>query len=223
MTKPADPIAGLRMPLSEAMETQRSIRRLSPDPVDDEIILRLIELGTKAPTGSNFQNWEFVVIKDQTLKARIGTLYEQAWKIYGRAGRALRKGDEAAARSMAAVEWQIEHFEEVPILIVACLRGSRAPFLPVPPVVAATYYGSIFPSIQNILLGARAMGLGAGIVTLPLWSTTRIRRLLKMPIAVLPCAILPVGWPIGRYGPTHRRPPGEITHLDTYGNMPWKT
>lgn len=219
----SEALEGLQMPLSEAMETQRSIRRLSADPVDDEIILRLIELGTKAPTGSNFQNWEFVVVKDSELKTRIGNLYQQAWKVYGRAGRALRKGDDSAARIMAAVEWQIEHFGEVPVLIVACLKGSRVPFVPVPPVAAATYYGSIFPSIQNILLGARAVGLGAGIVTLPLWSTTRIRKLLDMPITVLPCAILPVGWPLGRYGPTTRRPPGEVTHLDKYGNMPWKT
>lgn len=214
---------GLTMPLAEAMETQRSIRRLSSDPVDDEIILRLIELGTKAPTGSNFQNWEFIVVKDPRTKAKLGRLYERAWSVYGRAGRALRKGDESAERNMAAVEWQIEHFAEVPVLLVACLRGSRAPFAPVPPVVASTYYGSIYPSIQNILLGARAVGLGAGIVTLPLWSTTRVRNILKIPFKVMPCAILPIGWPIGRYGPTKRRAPGEVAHLDKYGNKPWKT
>ena len=51
-----------RMPLSEAMDTQRAIRRLKTDPVDDEVILQLIELALRAPTGSNAQRWEFIVV-----------------------------------------------------------------------------------------------------------------------------------------------------------------
>ncbi len=58
----------LRMPLEEAMETQRAIRRLRPDPVDDELLRRLIELALKAPTGSNAQNWEFIVVRDAAVK-----------------------------------------------------------------------------------------------------------------------------------------------------------
>ncbi len=128
-TEPAEPptiataLARLEMPLVDAMETQRSIRRLLPDPVDDRLVLRLLELATKAPTGSNSQNWEFVIVKDVKTKARLQRRYRQAWRFYGRAGRILRKGDEAAQRSMRAVEWQIEHFTEIPVLIVACLRG----------------------------------------------------------------------------------------------------
>ena len=60
----------LNMPLEEAMRTQRAIRRFRPDPVDDELVLHLIELALKAPTGGNAQNWEFVVVKDPTVKAR---------------------------------------------------------------------------------------------------------------------------------------------------------
>ena len=58
------------MPLDEAMRTQRAIRRLKPDPVDDALVLRLIELALKAPTGSNAQNWEFIVVKDRAVKAQ---------------------------------------------------------------------------------------------------------------------------------------------------------
>ena len=71
------------MPLREAMETQRAIRRLAPDPVDDALVLRLIELALKAPTGSNAQNWEFVVVKDPAVKARLARRNRQAWRIYG--------------------------------------------------------------------------------------------------------------------------------------------
>ena len=67
----ADVEGGLDMPLREAMVTQRAVRRLLPDPVDDAIVLRCIELALKAPTGSNGQNWEFVVVKDREVKERL--------------------------------------------------------------------------------------------------------------------------------------------------------
>lgn len=210
----------LKMPLAEAMTTQRAIRRLLPDPVDDEIIVRLVELAQKAPTGSNAQNWEFIVVKEREAKARIGRIYTQAWKVYGGIGRRLRS-DEQTVRNMAAVEHQIENFADVPVVIVACLRGWRIPAMPQPGVWDATYYGSIFPSIQNLLLAARAVGLGAGIVTLPLWNTPGLRRILGIPRSVRPVCIVPIGWPVGRYGPTRRRPAGEIIHVDKYGNRPW--
>jgi nitroreductase len=74
------------MPLEEAMETQRSIRRLKPDPVDDALVLRLIELGLKAPTGGNAQGWESVV-KDREVKERLARLNRQAFRVYGGIGR----------------------------------------------------------------------------------------------------------------------------------------
>ena len=66
---------GLDMPLQEAMETQRAIRRLKPDPVDDEVLLRCIGLALKAPTGSNAQNWEWIVVRDREVKAKLAGLY----------------------------------------------------------------------------------------------------------------------------------------------------
>src|SRR2546425_10311058 len=78
--------AGLDMPLREAMLSQRAVRRVLPDPVDDEIVLRCIELALKAPTGGNGQNWEFVVVKDRAVKEKLGAQYRRAWKLYGGAG-----------------------------------------------------------------------------------------------------------------------------------------
>jgi nitroreductase len=120
-----------------------------------------------------------------------------------------------------AVQWQVDHLEEIPVLVVACLRGGRLPFVPLPPVGESSYYGSIYPSVQNLLLAARAMGLGAALITLPLWSTTAVRRQLGLPLTVTPCAVVPLGWPRGRYGPTTRKPVGQVVHLDRYGNRPW--
>jgi nitroreductase len=214
--------AGLAMPLVEAMTTQRAVRRVLPDPVDDEVVLRCIELALKAPTGSNGQNWEFVVVRDDEVKAALADRYRQAWRVYGGAGRWAARGDETMSKILRAVEWQVEHFEEIPVLVVACLRGSRVPLVPTPPVAVASYYGSIFPSVQNLLLAARAMGLGASLITLPLWSTTSARRILGLPVSVQPACVVPLGWPRGRYGPTTRRPVGDVVHLDRFGNQPFR-
>ncbi len=210
------------MPLREAMESQRAIRRLLPDPVDDALVLRCIELALKAPTGSNAQSWEFVVVKDPVVKQRLARQYKRVWRLYGAVGRrvASRRRDEGrTSRTLRAVEWQVDHFEELPVLVVACLHGPRPPF---PPVAASSYYGSVYPSVQNLLLAARAVGLGAALVTLPLWSTVAARRILGLPRGTTPCCIIPLGWPRGHYGPTSRKPVGDVTHLDRYGNRPWR-
>src|SRR6188768_567621 len=79
------------MSLEEAMSTQRAIRRLKPDPVDDALVLKVVELALKAPSGSNQQNWEFVVVKDREVKARLGNLNRGAWNLYGGLGRRMYK------------------------------------------------------------------------------------------------------------------------------------
>jgi nitroreductase len=195
---------GFSMPLEEAMRTQRAIRRLKTDPVDDALVLRLIELAQKAPTGSNAQNWEFIV----------------AWRLYGGIGRWMARNDPKMLRIIDAVAWQAAHFADIPVIVIACLRGPRLPF---PPIIATSYYGSIYPSVQNLLLAARAAGLGAALITMPLWSTWLARRALGLPWSVAPCAVIPLGWPKGKYGPTTRRPVGEVVHLDRFGNQPFRS
>ena len=106
--------------------------------------------------------------------------------------------------------------------MVACLRVAGPPLVPVPPVATSSFYGSIYPSVQNLLLAARAMGLGASLVTLPLVSTTAARRALGLPLSVTPACVVPLGWPTGRYGPTTRKPVGEGVQLDRYGEQPWR-
>jgi nitroreductase len=211
--------ARLTMPLAEAMRTQRAIRRLLPDPVDDDVLLRCIELATRAPTGSNQQQWEFVVVRDAEVKHQLARLNRQAFAV-GRRLEARRQRDPAAQRRLAAVRWQADHFEEVPVVVVVCLHG-RSPLLG-PPILAASWYGSAFPAAQNLLLAARAVGLGAALTTMPVWSVALARRTLGLPRTVTPVAAVPLGWPRGSYGPTTRRPVGEVVHLDRYGNRPFR-
>jgi nitroreductase len=149
------------------------------------------------------------------VKHQLARLNRQAWSLYRRFARTRARGDLSQARILAAVQWQADHFEDAPVIIVACLHGRRFPGA----MAASAYFGSAFPAIQNLLLGARALGLGAALTTLPLWSTTLARRTLSLPRHVTPCAVIPLGWPTGGgYGPTTRRPVEEVTHLDRYGN-----
>jgi nitroreductase len=210
--------ARLAMPLAEAMRTQRAIRRLLPDPVDDDVVLRCIELATRAPTGSNKQQWEFIVVRDAEVKHQLARLNRQALSV-GRRLEAKQSRDPASQRRLAAVRWQADHFEEVPVVVVVCLHG-RSPVLG-PPILAASWYGSAFPAAQNLLLAARAVGLGGALTTMPIWSVALARRTLGLPRTITPVAAVPLGWPQGHYGPTTRRPVGEVVHLDRFGNRPF--
>jgi len=221
-TRPRD--LKLRMPLEEAMRTQRAIRRLKPDPVDNDLLLHLIELATKAPAGGGRQYAEFIIVRDPTVKAGLARLNRLAWTGYGSIWRWFARDDAKTLRDMQAVDYLVEHYEEVSVIVVACVRwnaygpivsGVRLPF---PPFMASIYYGSIFPAVQNFLLAARAAGLGACLTVMPLWSTFLARRLLRMPIWSSPVAVIPVGWPVGRYGPTTRPPVSAYVHYDRYGN-----
>src|SRR2546425_11148656 len=123
---PAATAPAFAMPLEEAMRTQRAIRRLKPDPVDDALVLRLIELALKAPTGSNAQNWEFVMVKDRAVKERLGALNRGAFRIYGGLGRWLARNDPRMLRIIQAVQGQGGHIPPIPGGNGARLRGVRA-------------------------------------------------------------------------------------------------
>src|SRR5919109_3754347 len=111
-THPSSPdfltLPPLTMPLEEAIRTQRALRRLKPDPLDDALVLRLVELALKAPTGRNAQNWAFVLVKDRAVKARLARLYRLAWGLYGRLGRRLTATDSKMQRQLGAVQWPVE-------------------------------------------------------------------------------------------------------------------
>jgi nitroreductase len=203
------------MPLDQAMETQRAIRRLKPDPVDDEIVLRLIEYALKAPTGSNGQNWEFIIVKDPKVKKELARINRQVWRLYGRVGLRRTQNDPKRRKIIKAVLWQADHFEEAPVILVACLKGWYIPFMH---LSATTYFGSIYPAIQNLLLAARAINLGAALTTIPIWTLIAARKALGLPWKITPCAVIPLGWPMGHYGPTTRKAVHEVVSFNHYGN-----
>src|SRR4030067_1862069 len=112
------------MPLGGAIGPQRTIRRLKTEPVDDEVVLRLIDLALRAPTASNAQRWEFIVVRDPKIKRALARLNRQLWRLYARIGRWATRHDAKRQRMLSAVPWHADHFQEAPVLVVARLKGT---------------------------------------------------------------------------------------------------
>ena len=219
---PAEALARLDMPLEEAMRTQRAVRRLHLEPVSHEVLLPLLELSLKAPTSSNTQDWHYVVVEDPEQKARLAKLYRRLYDRFNPIVERQAKGDERELRNMAPGQWQAEHFAELPVFVIPCYRrGLKHRPVGHPQISVASFYGSVYPAVQNLLLACRAVGLGASLQTLPIWWVPSARKILGLPRSINPVCIIPIGWAKGRYGPTTRRPIGEVVHLDRFGNQPF--
>jgi nitroreductase len=216
-------LAGLTMPLAEAMRTQRAIRRLHLDPVDTDVLREVLALALKAPTSSNSQDWAFVVVNDPAQKRRLVRSYQRAFKLFGWFARRTAP-DEPTRRQLRVSEWQREHYHELPTLVVACYRRTLK-HRPVgwPQLRVSSFYGSVYPAVQNLLLACRAVGLGASLQTLPLWQVRNTRNVLQLPPEMVPVCIIPIGWARGRYGPTQRPPIDDVVHVDRFGNQPWRS
>lgn len=218
-----DALARLDMPMAEAMRTQRAVRRLHPEPVPHDLLLPLLELSLRAPTSSNSQDWSYLVVEDPEQKARLARLYRRLYRVFNPIVERQARGDEQALRTMRPGQWQAEHFEEIPVFVIPCYRRNLK-HRPVgrPQISVSSFYGSVYPAVQNLLLECRAVGLGASIQTLPIWYVPAARKILGLPRSMNPVCIIPIGWAKGRYGPTTRRPIGEVVHLDRYGNQPFR-
>jgi nitroreductase len=196
------------------MRAQAPVRRFRDEPVDDETVLALLELASHGAAGRR-RRCEFVVVRDPDVRHQLARIYRQGWSIYKRVLRS-RSSDDAL---LAARQWEADHFEDVPVLVVTCIRGRRPVF---PAVDAASFYGSAFPAVQNLLLAAQAAGLGASVTTLALWSSWEARRTLGLPRRVTPVAVVPVGWPRGHVPAPAVAPIGNLVHLDRFGHQPFR-
>lgn len=211
----------LGMPLADAMRTQRAVRKLHTEPVDIELIYELLELALKAPTSSNSQDWSFVVVTGREQKQRLAKLYRPLYKTFGPLERRAARNDPQAQRQMAPGQWQAENFADIPVFVVPCYRRNiKHHGVGWPQISVSSFYGSVYPAVQNLLLACRAVGLGASLQTLPIWISPIARRILGLPRHMVPVCIIPIGWAKGKYGPTTRPPIQEVVHIDRYGNQP---
>ena len=194
---------GEDLPLLEGIRTCRHIRRLKPDPVPDALIRKVCEAGTFAPSGGNRQPWLFVAVTDPELREFIGERYRRMFVEY--IAPAVEASNDpgypdAQRRNMRAAIYLAEHMHEVPVhLFVAGWKRRGEPQIQ-----------ALFPAIQNILLACRAVGLGASLTTLHRSLADEVDPLIGLSPDTPSCALIPIGWPLGRYGRPPRRSVDEV-------------
>ena len=214
---------------SKIMYSLRSMRRLKPDPVPDELLWKVLDAAVQAPSGGNTQPWRFLVVRDDATKRFLQERYHRGWNRYVQANlKAAAEApvpptpEEAAARvkMVTAANHLAEHLHEAPVLLLVCMLPRTLDLPPDPesqPPSPAALYASIFPAVQNILLACRAHGLGATLTTLHLMYERGIKERLGIPAEVQTVAMLPIGYPVGRFGPVARAPVETVTFWDAWG------
>lgn len=211
--------------------TCRSMRRLKPDPVPDELIYKVLEAGIQGPSGGGTQAWGFVVVTEPELKRHIAAVYQRGWQIalesYTAAGLSVTEDKNVRAATHLA-----DHLAEAPVLLFACLRTRRshAERLAGPDALnfARIMGGSIYPAVQNMLLACRALGLGATLtgVTSQAPYEDEVKAILGLPESFSTYGMLVIGYPQGKFGPVTRIPVEQVTwhnRYDTPFEKPKKT
>ena len=185
-------------PITEAMELfrhQRAVRAWADRPVPDELVREVLQAAIHAPSGSNTQPWHFIVVRDQAVKERLSAIYADAL---------------ADVRGVPAPQpdGDRQPLSAAPVLIVACVdtpASGRAGF---------QTGASIYPACQNLMLAARALGLGTGLTTRHRVRKAEVHEVLGIPEGVESAAIIPLGWPNRDYGPNHRAPLAQFLSYD---------
>ena len=197
----------LDITLGEAIYSLRAIRRHRPDPISDEDLATILDAARQAPNGGNQQQWHFIVLRDPEIRKRFGELYKEAWWAKRKDG------------GYSKPEDLPDHYKS-PMRLAASIGES-----PVIVLVCATQPGfkeSVIPATQNMLLAARALGIGGTISTLHPSVTDRVAELLNLPDGMSIVYNIPLGYPKGKFGPVTRKPLSEIVSLDTFGQKaPW--
>jgi nitroreductase len=203
--------------LFDIIHTTRAMRRLKPDPVPDALIRRILAAGQCAPSGGNAQRWRFLVVKDRAIKQAVQVWYQRAYDEvigphYQSSAPPPGMDRERHQRQAAAVQYLTEHYHEAPVWIVACIdHGTQPP---------NRWSGAnIFPAVQNMLLAARALGLGATLTTRHLLYEKEAEAALGLPPGVHSYAIIPIGYPLGNFGPVRRGPLADIVYADHWGQV----
>lgn len=173
------------MDVLEAIKGRRSVRAFKSDDVPDDVVEKLVDAARWAPSAGNIQPWEFVVVRKREIKRRLA---------------------EAALGQY--------FIEEAPVVIVVCADERRS----------SMGYGlrgrtlyciqDTAAAIQNMLLAAHSLGLGACWVGA--FREDGVREALKTPADVRPVAIIPIGYPAERPSPRSRRPISQIIHYETF-------
>jgi nitroreductase len=188
--------------LFDAMRTTRAMRRLDPErPVSREDIWTIVEMATKAATGGNSQPVRWIVVEDAEKRRQLGEIYRRCWDQVGAMYRQRTAAEDALTnRMLTSADHLGAHMGEAPVIIIPASKGGDP--------------ASVFPGVQNLFLAARALGLGTTLTTVHQLEEDAVRAVLGIPDDVRTWAMIPVGYPTGRWGEGTRRPVEETTYWD---------
>lgn len=194
----------------QTIYSTRALRRFGPRPVPDEVLFQVLDAAIRAPSGQNAQDWRFLIITSPETKTKL-----QEWALEGWGHYRARFGNDAAIDalprsqrlSLRSVEHLAHHLAEAPALVLVLGLSGRH----------STPGGSAFPAVQNLLLAARALGLGGSIFNLPLGHREELHRLLGIPENNQVYCLIPLGYPADRQGPVRRKPVADVVFDNRFG------
>ena len=212
-TMPGAPHERLVMPLGEAIYSLRAIRRFRPDPIPDADLRVVLDAAIHAPNGGNAQPWRFIVVRDPAVRMPFAALYREAWwakrKDQGIRGPEDIPPDDRVARAAMRLADEIG---QAPVIVLVCATARGAGPM-----------ASVIPAVENLLLAARALGIGGTITTLHPVVEERVHALLGIPETAQLVYCVPLGYPRGRFGPTTRKPLAEVCAAERWdGPSPWE-
>ena len=207
--------------LSEGLATTRSIRRYADVAVSDEQLAKVLHLATRAPSGSNRQPFRFIVLRDGDRARQVRSLLAEGAAAVWEAKQA--KGEfpdpdpaSPTGRMVASMNTYVATFAQAPVIILPCMIRYRAP--------TVTEGASVYPAVQNLLLGARAVGLGGALTMFHGTREDEIRSVLEIPDGAFIAATITLGVPAGSHGTVRRKPLNQLVFEDSWGNAPdWAT
>ena len=207
------------MDVFEALYTTRAMRRVSENPIPEDVLRQMVDAGIRAPSGSNRQGWKFILVTDQEIRNQLGDLYRAAWDFYVKEfyggtsdlGASNVIDDEKAKqviRITKSATWLSENFHKVPAMFVVLSRNDPTG-------------SSIFPAIWSLMLAGRAHGIGTCLTTvLGMFKPQKAFEILNIPSdkGWKIDAVVTAGFPLGKWGVAKRIPVDEVTYLNTWGN-----
>jgi nitroreductase len=209
--------------VDELLTTTRSVRkRLDLErPVEPEILEECIELALQAPTGSNAQQWHFLLITDPEKRAKIAQYYKDSWYKYvgvrtkPTRGQAHDTGQ--MKRIISSAQYLADNMHKIPVFIIPCVEGRVET---APQWMQASIYGSVLPAAWSLILALRSRGIGSSYTTLHLRYEKEVSELLGIPDNITQAALLPIAYFTGNtFQPAKRLPTKEVISWNTWGKQ----
>lgn len=197
------------MELFEAMGTARAMRWFTTAPVADELVDQVLWAATRASSPNNTQAWDFIVVRDAQQRQRLGNAVRPLAGMIAQMPTQVSATDRRTLRGASNLA---AHFADVPVIIVICAANVYPPHQP----SESFMYSAVFAAAQNLIVAARALGLGAAFTTLHSVGEPAFREVLGIPPDRFVGATIPLGWPARPFGPVTRRPLHEVVHQDRW-------